>query len=62
MKEIYFDHSAATPVDPSVVEAMMPYLKKRTATPPAVTGWARKRAGAWRMRGSRWRPHWCPPR
>ncbi|MGE5543343.1 MAG: cysteine desulfurase NifS [Bacillota bacterium] len=33
MKEIYFDHSATTPVDPSVVEAMLPYLKDRYGNP-----------------------------
>lgn len=33
MKNIYFDHSATTPVDPSVVDAMLPYLKDRYGNP-----------------------------
>ncbi len=33
MKEIYFDHSATTPVDPSVVEAMLPYVRDRYGNP-----------------------------
>ena len=33
MNNIYFDHSATTPVDPSVAEAMLPYLKDRYGNP-----------------------------
>ncbi len=33
MTNIYFDHSATTPVDPSVVEAMLPYLRNRYGNP-----------------------------
>src|SRR2546423_15425055 len=29
MRKVYLDHSATTPVDPRVVEAMMPYLTER---------------------------------
>src|ERR1051325_11483337 len=29
MRKVYLDHSATTPIDPRVVEAMMPYLTER---------------------------------
>src|SRR6059058_929702 len=29
MRKVYLDHSATTPVDPRVLEAMMPYLTNR---------------------------------
>ena len=29
MRRVYLDHSATTPVDPRVVEAMLPYLKEK---------------------------------
>lgn len=33
MKRIYLDHHATTPVDPAVVEAMLPYLGERFGNP-----------------------------
>ncbi len=36
MSEIYLDHSAATPLDPRVLEAMMPYLSTEFANPSSL--------------------------
>ncbi|MFW6123296.1 MAG: aminotransferase class V-fold PLP-dependent enzyme [Thermodesulfobacteriota bacterium] len=36
MKPIYFDHAAATPVRPEVLEAMLPYFMERFGNPSAV--------------------------
>lgn len=36
MKEIYLDYNATTPVDPRVVEAMIPYLKEHFYNPSSV--------------------------
>ena len=36
MKRVYFDHAAATPVRPEVLEAMLPYFRERFGNPSAV--------------------------
>lgn len=36
MERIYFDHAAATPVRPEVLEAMLPYFRERFGNPSAV--------------------------
>src|ERR687893_2603356 len=36
MLRVYFDHSATTPVDPRVVEAMLPYLSGKFGNPSSV--------------------------
>lgn len=41
-REVYLDYAAATPVDPAVVEAMLPYLTERFENPSAP--YARARA------------------
>src|SRR3954452_13899888 len=33
MKPIYLDYNATTPLDPAVVEAMLPYLKEHFGNP-----------------------------
>jgi cysteine desulfurase len=35
-KRIYMDHSGTTPLDPQVLEAMMPYLTEKFANPSAI--------------------------
>ncbi len=36
MKRVYFDHSATTPVDPRVLEAMVPYFHRQFGNPASV--------------------------
>jgi cysteine desulfurase len=36
MRRVYLDHSATTPVDPRVVEAMLPYLTQKFGNPSSV--------------------------
>jgi cysteine desulfurase len=36
MKRIYLDHIAATPLDPQVLEAMLPYLRERYGNPQSL--------------------------
>lgn len=41
MKTIYFDHSATTPVDPRVLDAMLPFFQKEWGNPSSIYGIAR---------------------
>ncbi|MBI5970010.1 MAG: cysteine desulfurase NifS [Deltaproteobacteria bacterium] len=36
MKKIYFDHNATTPVDPEVLDAMLPFLKEEFGNPSSI--------------------------
>lgn len=36
MKQIYFDNSATTPIDPQVLEAMLPYMKDEFGNPSSI--------------------------
>jgi cysteine desulfurase len=36
MKRVYLDHIAATPLDPQVLEAMLPYLRERYGNPQSL--------------------------
>ncbi|MDI3280044.1 MAG: aminotransferase class V-fold PLP-dependent enzyme, partial [Bacillota bacterium] len=40
--QIYLDHAATTPVDPAVVEAMLPYLKETFGNPSSIHGVGRR--------------------
>ncbi|MCX7762945.1 MAG: cysteine desulfurase [Candidatus Kryptonium sp.] len=42
MRRVYFDHSATTPVDPAVVEAMFPYFTKIFGNPSSVHQFGRE--------------------
>ena len=42
MKKIYFDHSATTPVDPQVVEAMIPFLSEKFGNASSIHSFGRE--------------------
>src|ERR1035437_3942630 len=41
-QDIYLDHAAATPLDPGVLEVMLPYLRDEFANPSSIYGAARR--------------------
>lgn len=45
-KPIYMDHAATTPVDPAVVEAMIPYFREEYGNPASVHRWGQRAAHA----------------
>jgi cysteine desulfurase len=42
MRKVYFDHSATTPVDPRVVEAMLPFLNEKFGNPSSIHSYGRE--------------------
>ena len=42
MKPIYLDYNATTPLDPAVVDAMLPYLKEHFGNPSSTHGYGKK--------------------
>jgi len=42
MIKVYFDHSATTPVDPKVVEAMLPFLNEKFGNPSSIHSFGRE--------------------
>src|SRR3989338_7038806 len=45
-KRIYLDYSASTPVDPKVLSAMLPYLKREYGNPSSVHSFGQKAMAA----------------
>ncbi len=46
MKNVYLDHAATTPLDPEVLEAMLPYLREQFGNPSSVHSLGRKARSA----------------
>ncbi|HET9870842.1 MAG TPA: cysteine desulfurase family protein, partial [bacterium] len=46
MSKVYLDHAATTPLDPEVLEAMLPYLKEEFGNPSSVHAWGREARAA----------------
>ncbi len=42
MKHVYLDHSATTPIDPEVLDAMTPHFRETYGNASSVHGWGRK--------------------
>lgn len=42
MRKVYFDHSATTPTDPLVIEAMLPFLNEKFGNPSSIHSFGRE--------------------
>lgn len=45
-RRVYLDHAATTPVDPRVLEAMLPYFDRQFGNPSSIHRWGREAARA----------------
>ena len=41
MKRVYLDYNATTPIDPRVIEAMIPYMKQEFGNPSSIHSYGR---------------------
>ena len=46
MKRVYFDHNATTPVEPEVVEAMLPFFSGEFGNASSIHGFGQATRGA----------------
>ncbi|HEX9920182.1 MAG TPA: aminotransferase class V-fold PLP-dependent enzyme, partial [Candidatus Methylomirabilis sp.] len=46
MMKVYLDHNATTPIDPRVLEAMMPYLQEEFGNASSLHQWGRRARAA----------------
>ncbi|MDR5694447.1 MAG: cysteine desulfurase NifS [Armatimonadota bacterium] len=46
MRRVYLDHAATTPVDPRVLEAMLPYFRERFGNAGSIHAWGQEARGA----------------
>ena len=55
MNPIYLDYNATTPIDPSVVATMLPYLREQFGNPSSTHAYGKTAHEAVEQRAGRWR-------